>query len=136
MIQAFGESDRPTSIDIDVTGSGAFSVTAQMYSGTTATGSMVMRRLFETVPIMSTDAVVRHYKFRCPKSTDYGNRATWSVAATGKLKVSIVARFSRKSPIEWQKPKFVEEPMEVVPLAEGTPDVVPRQWRYANTVAR
>lgn len=81
--------------------------------------------------------MVRHYKFRCPKSTDFGSLATWSIASTGELKLSAVARFSRRDPIKWQQPKLDEEVgvPDVIPM-EGNESVIPRQWRYANTVAR
>lgn len=125
-IQAFGDSDRPTSISIDISGNGSFSVRAYVED----------RCVFATVPIVSSSGTVRHYTFRCPKSTDFGNNARWQIAATAALQTSIVARFSRRDPIVWQKPTLEEKPV-VVPLEGGqTVQELPRQWRYANTVAR
>lgn len=127
LIRGLGTSARPTSIDIDVTGNGTFSVQAVM--------GKEAHVVFATVPILTTNAVVRHYKFRAPKSTDFGEGAGWSLAATGSLTISAVARFSMRSSLSTNSGFIeVEKPVEV---AEGlSVQELPRQWRYAPTVAR
>lgn len=131
-IKGLGSSARPTSIDVDVTGNGTFSVQAVM-------GKSAPRIVFETVPILTTNAVVRHYKFRAPKSTDFGDGALWSLAATGNLTISAVARFSMRSSLSTSSGAFeVEKPAaQVSVVAEGLSEQeLPRHWRYANTVAK
>lgn len=127
-IKSIGDSSRPTSIDLDVTGNGTFSVQA-------VCGKTAPRIVFETVPILTTSSVVRHYKFRAPKSTDFSDGALWSIAATGDLTVSAVARFSLRSALSTSSGLLGEaKPVEV---AEGlSVQELPRQWRYAPTVAK
>lgn len=137
-IESFGDSARPTSIDIDVCGKGSFSIQASnSVMGGVGPYYEIPRVVFETVPILVTDAVVRHYKFRAPKSSDFGPHARWSIATTGTLRVSAVARFSRRTPVEWQevKPPSDEEVVVVPQKTEADADILARRWRYANTVA-
>lgn len=121
-IAGFGDADRPTSIDIDVSGNGTFSVRAYVNA----------RCVFATVPIVCSSGTVRHYKFRCSKSVDFGSGAQWQIATNATLQSSVVARFSRRDPIVWQKPTVEEEKPDVVPLKETTVQELPRQWRYAE----
>lgn len=116
-------SSRPTSIDVDVVGNGSFSVEARVANHV----------VFVTAPILLTSSFVRHFKFRAPKSTDFGNGAQWSLATTGEeIKYSIIARFSSRTP-PTEFPAYAERPVVV---AEGmTAQELPRQWRYASTVA-
>lgn len=125
VIASFGKVDRPTSIDIDVTGSGSITVRARV------NGQIV----FATVPIVCSSGQVRHYKFRAPKSTDFGPSAEW-ILSGNTLTVSAVARFARRDPVVWQKPTDMEKPDAVIPIEGGAVQELPRQWRYANTVAR
>ena len=118
-----GDSSRPTSVDVDVVGNGTFSVQARVANHV----------VFTTAPILITSSFVRHFKFRAPKSTDFGNGAQWSLATTGEeIKYSVIARFSSRTPVT-EFPAAVEKP---VVISEGmTVQELPRQWRYASTVA-
>lgn len=132
-LESFGDSARPTSIDIEICGKGSFSVQASHTFYTEDKQQAVVKNVFETVPILVTDAVVRHYKFRCPKSTDFGEHARWSIAVTGDVRVSAVGRFSRRTPIVWQQPKPFAPSTEK--KKDVTEELLSRNWRYANTVA-
>lgn len=127
-ITGFGDADKPTSIDIDVSGNGSLSCRAYVNG----------KCVFATVPFICSSGVVRHYKFRTAKGVDYGSGAEWQLASSAALQVSAVARFSRRDPIVWQKPTSEAKASDVAPpkQEELTPDELSRRWRYANSVAR
>lgn len=124
MIVSSANAARPTSIDLDIVGDGSFSVQA-VVSNTV---------VFETAPVLLTSSIVRHFKFRAPKQTDFGLHATWSIAVVGdNIKTSCIARFSSHTPVT-VFPSVAGKPVDV---AEGlSVQELPRQWRYAPTVAK
>lgn len=119
-VVCFGDASRPTSLDIDVV-----SQVPTMFKVRATCGNA---NRFETTYIMCS-TTVRHYKFRCPKSTDFGENATWYVDSAGPLSYSCVARFSRRQPVLRQDP-----PKQVVAESLNVHNVE-RNWR-SNLVAK
>lgn len=118
-IECFGEASRPTSLDIDVV--------SQVPSNFSVKAIVDGIFKFETTKIM-TSTTVRHYKFRIPKSTDFGKQARWWIYSDGPVSYSVVARFSRREPVVRQDPK--QQVAESVNVHN-----VERNWR-SNLVAR
>lgn len=112
-IQCFGETSRPTSIDIDVG--------AQVPTNLRVLAYVDGICKFETTYVM-VSTTVRHFKFRVSKNIDYGAKALWRVVSDGPMTYAAVCRFSRKEPLVRQEPKVMSQEQSIE-----------RRWNVVST---